>query len=532
MQNPLQGLPGAPGGAPTGALGAPAQQPMGMAFGGKVPHIAKPQHAMRFMPRSEPTFGHVLQSAGLRKYENGGQVRPVVLSGRHGMAPGYAHGGLVQAAKGVKGAGRLGDSVLVHVNPQEFQEMEAKFGPHSVNPETGLPEFGWLGNLLKIIAPIALMAIPGVGEALGGVFLGAGAAGATTLGDALIGAGIGGATGGLKGALIGGVTGGIGANLPTNIGGLSEAASRGIEGAGLGAAGSAAGGGNALTGALLGGLTGYAGASLNPSATSTGANTSPVQPESIGSGAALSTPMAGDGGLGSMAVNPGPQGPITASTTAPGATAAPTAPTAPGQSSSGGLFGGGNLMSKALPALMLLSAAGGLSGPKTPTVQTTPPPASNAPGYFSQPFTPTPYSPQINPEALKLLMQNPGLYASQGGPGYYQPGTAGVQLAKGGALRAAAEHISAPSPAARMGTIKGPGAGKDDEVPAVLSDNEHVWSAQDVADLGDGSSDAGHRRMEEMKRLVRKNAGRKNPRGQSGKQPSMGALAAASKKVR
>lgn len=60
------------------------------------------------------------------------------------------------------------------------------------------------------------------------------------------------------------------------------------------------------------------------------------------------------------------------------------------------------------------------------------------------------------------------------------------------------------------GPVKGVGTGQDDKIPAWLSDGEYVWSAQDVADLGDGSTDAGVRKLDQMRQMVRKQAGRKN----------------------
>lgn len=59
------------------------------------------------------------------------------------------------------------------------------------------------------------------------------------------------------------------------------------------------------------------------------------------------------------------------------------------------------------------------------------------------------------------------------------------------------------------GQVKGIGSGQEDLIPAWLSDGEYVWSAQDVADLGDGSTDEGVRRLDEMRQMVRKQAGRK-----------------------
>jgi hypothetical protein len=60
------------------------------------------------------------------------------------------------------------------------------------------------------------------------------------------------------------------------------------------------------------------------------------------------------------------------------------------------------------------------------------------------------------------------------------------------------------------GRVKGIGSGQDDKIPAWLSDGEYVWSAQDVADLGDGSTDEGVRRLDKMRQMVRKRAGRKD----------------------
>lgn len=60
------------------------------------------------------------------------------------------------------------------------------------------------------------------------------------------------------------------------------------------------------------------------------------------------------------------------------------------------------------------------------------------------------------------------------------------------------------------GPVKGVGSGQEDLIPAWLSDGEYVWSAQDVADLGDGSTDEGVRRLDKMRQMVRKRAGRKD----------------------
>ena len=195
--------------------------------------------------------------------------------------------------------GRMGDSVVAHLTPGEivlpreviddpemtsmlkqyFIEKNIPFDrfvvgtdENSINPETGMPEFGWWKKAVNFgkkalgaVAPLALMAVPGIGTALGSAILGAGAAGASTLGSALIGAGTGALSGGgLKGALTGAALGGIGGNLG-GIGqqtlGLSGTQSAALSGALQGAgSGIAAGGGlkGALIGAGLGGAGNYA----------------------------------------------------------------------------------------------------------------------------------------------------------------------------------------------------------------------------------------------------------------------------------
>lgn len=109
-------------------------------------------------------------------------------------------------------------SALFQENGADLAEFTVGDPANKINPETGYPEFGFfksLKKIFKIAAPLALSYFaPGIGSALGSSLLGAGAAGASTLGNALVGGGIGALTGGgSKGALLGGLTGGIGANL-------------------------------------------------------------------------------------------------------------------------------------------------------------------------------------------------------------------------------------------------------------------------------------------------------------------------------
>jgi len=77
------------------------------------------------------------------------------------------------------------------------------------------------------------------------------------------------------------------------------------------------------------------------------------------------------------------------------------------------------------------------------------------------------------------------------------------------------------------GTVKGAGDGKSDDIPAMLSNGEHVFDAATVSDLGNGDNDTGQKRLEEIKQKIRSNAGRKNPKTASPKQKGLGSLLSA-----
>lgn len=123
-------------------------------------------------------------------------------------------------AKQVQSKGRGRDTMLVHMSPREVAGLQALAMAHggklSINPDTGLPEAGFLENVLPVVAAGALTyftagaAAPLVGSALG---IG------TTAGGLLAGAGIGALVGGGmsamqggnfgRGALMGGLSGAL-----------------------------------------------------------------------------------------------------------------------------------------------------------------------------------------------------------------------------------------------------------------------------------------------------------------------------------
>ncbi|NDB70667.1 MAG: hypothetical protein EB015_22200, partial [Methylocystaceae bacterium] len=60
---------------------------------------------------------------------------------------------------------------------------------------------------------------------------------------------------------------------------------------------------------------------------------------------------------------------------------------------------------------------------------------------------------------------------------------------------------------------KGSGSGRDDTINARLSDGEYVMDAETVALLGDGSTDAGAKRLDKMREEIRKQKGKNLAKG-------------------
>jgi hypothetical protein len=73
--------------------------------------------------------------------------------------------------------------------------------------------------------------------------------------------------------------------------------------------------------------------------------------------------------------------------------------------------------------------------------------------------------------------------------------------AEGGDVRPAeqmAEGGASPS------LYRGPGGGQDDQMPALVSPGEYIFSAGDVAMLGDGNNEEGARRLDQMRGALRR----------------------------
>lgn len=398
---------------------------------------------------------------------------PVMLY--EGGAVGYAEGGLHDEAMAVRKAGRNGDSRLVHVNDEEYAEMVAQYGEPTINPETGMPEFflGKLGKILKAVAPIAVSFIPGIGPVAG----------------AALGAGMGALSGGgLKGALLGAATGalgaggagGMGAKLGSNIGGkiLGQTASAAAKNAlgqaviqgGLGTIG----GRDPLSSALGGAMQGYLQTPRTPNAPTSAPVTAPSAAP-----ATMSAPTLVDSNL---RISPDVQASLDKATAG---AAAPTATAKPNFWNKD-FLGLGVVKNKyAVPAILGAAAVSDALKPKDKT------------GEMSQEEFFGPSFSAKSPSSFRLASLSgssmPENIMSDYGQRYFS-GFAG-----GGDVDSFA--------------VRGPGTGRSDEIPAMLSDGEYVIDAETVALLGDGSSKAGAKKLDDLRVKIRKHKGKKLAKG-------------------
>jgi hypothetical protein len=207
--------------------------------------------------------------------------------------------------------------------------------------------------------------------------------------------------------------------------------------------------------------------------------------------------------------------------------ATPGAPPAPGGQGGQGAPGKTDLLAKygLKYGLPLLLGAGAVSGgkyeePDPPQL----PPTFNEPmpqyqmnrrfdpldpaSYYSYGRVGSPTSGQhlfMTPEPFPFEQQQQGM-----------PPPGGLGQAAGGYQRGGEfdywsqnEDVSnaTPTVSARGSYVRGGGSGRSDDIEARLSDGEYVIDAESVALLGDGSGDHGAKRLDEMRRNLRKHKG-------------------------
>ena len=488
-----------------------------------------------------------------------------------GNTPRFARGGLNQIAR----MGRYGDTMLAHISPEEARMLRARGGSGTINPMTGLPEFFSLKKAFKKIVkavapvlPIVLAFVPGA-QALAGTIGGAlsggalAGTGASMLGSAAIGGLSSAATGGnvLQGAIGGALGAGAGGALGGAIGdatgmGLSDTAKNVIGSSLIGGAQSAATGGDFLTGAVQGGVGGYTGSALSNLASNmsgpvgTGLQTAgqqfgnaltmgatPTQALTAGALSGLAAGLTANQPSGkpsdlaleglrspmepvdyslsggqTVGIQPpegyditGNQSKYALGTPAVGTqiAAMPDSMISPLASIKTGAAAPANkgfslgTAANMLPLLSLFSAAETPEQVQQVVAQMTP----EQQEYFNRPMRTWNWD-TLN-AAAKIQGLPIGSYIARnwdkvGGGMYDNPAEEAPKLARGGALNRLA---------------RGGGSGRDDTIDAKLSDGEYVMDAETVALLGDGSTNDGARRLDQMRAKIREHKGKSMARG-------------------
>jgi hypothetical protein len=175
---------------------------------------------------------------------------------------------LHQHARTIQQQGRGPDTMLVHMAPSEVAGLQAlaeQFGGTlTTNPTTGLPEAGFLEDILPMVVGAATMFIPGM-QGVGAYMLAGGMGGLTGLatrqsGESGLGAAFRGMLGGVGGLGMGSAAAGLMGSAATAGTGLGTGLTAGGSGLGLTAGGSGLG----MT-ASAAGVPGYALAAAEPS---------------------------------------------------------------------------------------------------------------------------------------------------------------------------------------------------------------------------------------------------------------------------
>ena len=481
-------------------------------------------------------------------------------SGNPRMAPqNFAKGGIASLrpiAAAIAEQGRGGDTMLAHITPSEARLLKSRGGAGTINPVTGLPEFGFLskawkkvkGAVKKVGKAVKKFAKSKVGRivtTLALAFVLGPAAAATlgvssTVGVAAVSGFIGSAgstllAGGnlkeaLKAGAIGGLVGGAGAGVfggaeafqagsytgPTTIGGQLAKAKESVFGAPQPAPVSESV--NLLESSaqttpigdpFAANATGTGVAGSTPSTGFTPLTGAEVDAMNLGLKSSGSVPYTGaeieamNLGIGSIPTNAAATAAKTAATETPGLMRSIYDTLVPNDVSIG--QGLKNIATNLSPAARKAAGAESFLGQYGPLLATGAGIMAATGGFDQQPATvPAGFEEMAAGQSggARLLAEQPEKYGLDFGgvrtsyaydpyqymyapppppPTYANPMTA----ADGG---------SAEYPR-KNGHINGPGTGTSDDIPAMLSDGEFVFTAKAVRNMGDGSRRKGAKRM-------------------------------------
>ncbi len=481
-------------------------------------------------------------------------------SGNPRMAPqNFAKGGIASLrpiAAAIAEQGRGGDTMLAHITPSEARLLKSRGGAGTINPVTGLPEFGFLskawkkvkGAVKKVGKAVKKFAKSKVGRivtTLALAFVLGPAAAATlgvssTVGVAAVSGFIGSAgstllAGGnlkeaLKAGAIGGLVGGAGAGVfggaeafqagsytgPTTIGGQLAKAKESVFGAPQPAPVSESV--NLLESSaqttpigdpFAANATGTGVAGSTPSTGFTPLTGAEVDAMNLGLKSSGSVPYTGaeieamNLGIGSIPTNAAATAAKTAATETPGLMRSIYDTLVPNEVGIG--EGLRNIATNLSPAARKAAGAESFLGQYGPLLATGAGIMAATGGFDQQPATvPAGFEEMAAGQSggARLLAEQPEKYGLDFGgvrtsyaydpyqymyapppppPTYANPMTA----ADGG---------SAEYPR-KNGHINGPGTGTSDDIPAMLSDGEFVFTAKAVRNMGDGSRRKGAKRM-------------------------------------
>ena len=579
------------------------------------------EDGIEVLPEFDPEFiGALLVVLNEMRAESGAMAQEAMnaepMPGMPGNEPGapmnFAEGGLADAAAYLQSKGRNGDKILAHITPGEAEMLRRRGGAGTINPVTGLPEYGWLSKAWKSVTGAVKSVVKGVVGAVKKVLKSpigrilATVALATVLGPTALGLSLGSAGtaalasgavtlaggGSLKQALISGAMGylggggtvmgvnpvaSVGSYLPGAAGGaLNTGLATGVLGAGIGKLG-----GMSTADALKMGLTSGATAAAMQGINAARA---PVEggvqaPGDVGAagptGTAQDLLASQPGGATGLQLPPGaaPEAGYTvAGAPAPGGAApggaAPDAssplqlppgaapepgytvagakpgffdqmttgakdiyneylsPSRPGLAADAGMFTKyGPLVAAGTAAI---GAAGGMKGePANPNpafdrnytgtdyMRDNPNRFAGGLSTYTRPDQPA--SPIVpTPSYASIPMGQPGVIMPGGitrQPGgvaqpYNMSGLYGVPLIYGPDGQPQPQRLAKGGPPRpthfprQNGPINGPGTGTSDDIPAMLSDGEFVFTAKAVRNAGGGSRRKGAARMYKLMKML------------------------------
>jgi hypothetical protein len=130
-------------------------------------------------PGDAPSIGGSMDAAGVNDSgsEGVGSEGASPSNKQGGLIKYYNQGGVASLANRVQERGRGQDTMLVHMTPKEVGGLQALAMAHggslTINPQTGLPEAGFLSSILPMVAGAALAAT-GVGAPMAAMLVGGG----------------------------------------------------------------------------------------------------------------------------------------------------------------------------------------------------------------------------------------------------------------------------------------------------------------------------------------------------------------------